>query len=62
MSHHRTSIAKRAETEEENAREPVGALASIASAHERVHDRVALTQVGRVARDDRSNIGVIIRS
>jgi len=62
ISHHHTSIGKRAEAEEENAREPVCALASIASAHEQVHDCVALTQVRCVARDDQSNIGVIIRS
>jgi len=43
---------------EANVREPVGALASIASAHERVHDRVALAQVTRIARTTRANIGV----
>ena len=60
ISRHRNSTGKRANEEGENVREPDGALAGTASAHERVHDGVALAQVGRVARDGWSNIGVIV--
>lgn len=58
--HHGNGICERARAEEANAREPVGALAGITSAQKRVHDRVALAQVGKIARDCRSHIGVIV--
>jgi hypothetical protein len=51
IMHHGNSIWSVQKAEEENAREPVGALAGITSAHERVNDRVALAQVGKIAGD-----------
>ena len=45
---------------EEDAREPVGALASIAGTHEGVNDGVAFAQIVRIAGTGRPNIGVVV--